>query len=235
MCTASTINSSTQYGQCPLLGFMINLKKEPSLRSTFRHGDLRQALVDAGIELARAGGPAAVVLREATRQAGVAPNAAYRHYASQQDLLQAVRYACLAALAKAIETELAEIAPHIDPRDLARASLRAIGTGYLNFAQDEPGLFRTAFSVPNDLSALAPEKRGDTGLNPYQLLCGAVDKFVLSGLLPLEQRPGAEFMAWSAVHGLALLITDGPLHAAPREYKNQLGRRVLEMVEKGIA
>ncbi|MCE1190745.1 MAG: TetR/AcrR family transcriptional regulator, partial [Acidovorax sp.] len=48
-------------------------------RSTYRHGDLRRALLDAGIELARQGGPDAVVLREATRRAGVAPNAAYRH------------------------------------------------------------------------------------------------------------------------------------------------------------
>ncbi|MES2609602.1 MAG: helix-turn-helix domain-containing protein, partial [Pseudomonadota bacterium] len=54
----------------------------PSLpRSTYRHGDLRRALLDAGIELARQGGPDAVVLREATRRAGVAPNAAYRHFA----------------------------------------------------------------------------------------------------------------------------------------------------------
>src|SRR4051812_38835116 len=45
-------------------------------RSTYRHGDLRRALLDAGIELARSGGPDAVVLREATRRAGVVPNAA---------------------------------------------------------------------------------------------------------------------------------------------------------------
>ena len=52
----------------------------PPQRSTYRHGDLRRALLDAGIELARSGGPDAVVLREATRRAGVVPNAAYRHF-----------------------------------------------------------------------------------------------------------------------------------------------------------
>lgn len=60
----------------------------PTPRSTYRHGDLRRALLDAGIELARDGGPDAVVLREATRRAGVVPNAAYRHFASRQDLLR---------------------------------------------------------------------------------------------------------------------------------------------------
>jgi len=48
-------------------------------RKTFHHGDLRNALMAAGIEMARVGGPDAVILREATRQAGVSPNAAYRH------------------------------------------------------------------------------------------------------------------------------------------------------------
>ena len=44
-------------------------------RTTYRHGDLYRTLLDAGVELARAGGPDAVVLREVTRHAGVAPNA----------------------------------------------------------------------------------------------------------------------------------------------------------------
>ncbi|MGZ5818642.1 MAG: TetR family transcriptional regulator, partial [Burkholderiaceae bacterium] len=41
----------------------------PPERSTYRHGDLRRVLLEAGIALARDGGPDAVVLREATRQA----------------------------------------------------------------------------------------------------------------------------------------------------------------------
>ena len=67
----------------------------PAPRATYRHGDLRRALLDAGVELARQGGPDAVVLREATRRAGVAPNAAYRHFANRDDLLAAVRAAVL--------------------------------------------------------------------------------------------------------------------------------------------
>ena len=65
-------------------------------RKTYHHGDLRQALVQAGLELARAGGPEAVVLREATRRAGVAPNAAYRHFANREALFGAVRAAAKA-------------------------------------------------------------------------------------------------------------------------------------------
>src|SRR5277367_4266678 len=93
----------------------------PPPRSTYRHGDLRRALLEAGIELARGGGPDAVVLREATRRAGVVPNAAYRHFASRQELLEAVRAAALSALAVAMETELAGLRRDKNPADAARA------------------------------------------------------------------------------------------------------------------
>src|SRR5437660_10486599 len=105
----------------------------PPARSTYRHGDLRRALLEAGVELARGGGPDAVVLREATRRAGVVPNAAYRHFASRQELLQAVRSAALSELAVAMEAELARVRRGRHPADFARANLRATGTGYLRF------------------------------------------------------------------------------------------------------
>src|ERR1700693_5489310 len=125
------------------------MKKRVSIqkRKTFRHGDLRNALIAAGLEMAR-GGPNAVILREATRQAGVSPNAAYRHFAGQAELLDAVRSACLSRVAAAIEDEMKKHKAGRDPRAFARKSLRAVGMGYLGFAMREPGMFRTAFSVP---------------------------------------------------------------------------------------
>src|SRR3569623_527991 len=93
--------------QCPHGEAMTHIKIDPQQRSTYRHGDLRRALLEAGIALARDGGPEAVVLREATRQANVVPNAAYRHFASREDLLQAVRAYALSAVAVAMESELA--------------------------------------------------------------------------------------------------------------------------------
>jgi AcrR family transcriptional regulator len=205
-------------------------------RSTYRHGDLRQALLDAGIELARRGGPDAVVLREATRRAGVVPNAAYRHYESRDELLQAVRSAALAAMALAIEAELAKVRRGRSPTDYARASLRAVGTGYMQFALSEPGLFRTAFTVPGDQRGRAdPAKAGASGLNPFELLGAALDRFVESGLMSPERRLGAEYLAWSAVHGLAMLVIDGPLRSLSLPQARLVGQRVLEMVEKGVS
>ena len=209
-------------------------------RSTYRHGDLRRALLEAGIALARSGGPDAVVLREATRRAGVAPNAAYRHFDSRKALLYAVRSAALAAVARAMEAELAALPQDLSPAEFARANVRAVGAGYLRFAQAESGLFRTAFGLSDDMKERAqgapadPERKGQSGLDPFELLGAALDKLVSAGVLPPERRPGAEFLAWSAVHGLAMLVIDGPLGPLIGPQMQQIGQRLLDMVEKGL-
>ncbi len=204
-------------------------------RRTYHHGDLRQALLEAGIALARAGGPEAVVLREATRRAGVVPNAAYRHFTSRHALRQAVRASALAALATAMEKEVTRQRRGKCGAEAARAGLRAIGTAYLRFARSEPGLFRTAFGVPGDSETTSsPETAGKSGLNPFQLLGVALDRMVEAGLLPPERRPGLEYLAWSAVHGLAMLVLEGPLRRLTRAQVRSIEQRLLAMVEKGL-
>ena len=205
-------------------------------RATFRHGDLHRTLLAAGVELARAGGPTAVVLREATRRAGVAPNAAYRHFSCHAELLAAVRAHALSQLARAIEVEIAAIPPRRRRAALARAHLRAVGIGYLTFALHQPGLFRTAFSNTQPVAGDSDKaKTGASGLNPFQLLSRALDLMVLYNFIPRRRRPRAEYLAWSAVHGLAFLVIDGPLHHASPSEIRVLSERLILMVEQGLS
>jgi AcrR family transcriptional regulator len=214
---------------------MMDATNQLRRRRTYHHGDLRQALLEAGIALARVGGPEAVVLREATRRASVVPNAAYRHFVSRDALLQEVRAAALSMLALAMEQELIRQRRRKQGKDAARASLRAIGIAYLRFARTEPGLFRTAFGVPgNPETTTQPAMAGKSGLNPFQLLSTALDELVQAGLLPVEQRPDAEYLAWSAVHGLAMLVLEGPLRRLPRAQIRRIEQRLLTMVEQGL-
>ena len=203
----------------------------PPQRESYRHGDLRHALLEAGVALARAGGPEAVVLREATRRAGVVPNAAYRHFAGREELLRAVRSAALQALARAIEAEFAKLRRSKDSAAYAKASLRAVGTAYLKF-----GLFRTAFAACDenrDAADLGTSSNGG-GPNPFRLLSVALDRLAEAGILPPKRRAGAEYLAWSAVHGLAMLVIDGPIRAHPRAQIDAIGESLLDMVEKGL-
>jgi len=204
-------------------------------RGSYRHGDLRRALLEAGLALAAEGGPDAVVLREATRRAGVAPNAAYRHFANREALLDAVRTAAVAAVAEAMEVRMAQLPVQPDAVAQARARVRAVGAGYLGFARAHTGLFRTAFGGRFALAATPdPAKAGRSGLDPFRHLGAALDALVATGALPQERRPGAEFLAWSTVHGLALLLIDGPLRGLPAEQAEALGGRLLDMVERGL-
>jgi AcrR family transcriptional regulator len=205
-------------------------------RSTYRHGDLRRALIDAGTELARDGGPDAVVLREVTRRAGVVPNAAYRHFESRDELLSAVRSSALSAVAQAMEEELAARPAKRRRADAARAGLHAIGAGYLRFAQQETGLFRTAFTAPPAEWGAheGAYGKGPSGLDPFELLSRALDEMVTAGALDAVRRPDAEFLAWSAVHGFALLLIEGPLQGLGHARIEPLAARLLDMVEQGL-
>ena len=213
------------------------------LRSTYHHGDLRSALVAAGLALAREGGPQAVVLREVTRRAGVAPNAAYRHFANREALYEAVRAAAVAALSQSIEAHMEAAKSLGDPQERARALLAAVGRGYLDFAQTETGWFRTAFAFASgEQEAAAPSTNPpesdvpalEPGVSPFALLGYALDAMAEAGVLPLARRPMAEYLAWSAVHGMAILIIDGPLRKATPEQRTALSLRLLQMVETGI-
>ena len=60
------------------------------LRASYHHGNLRQALIDAGLAVTRNGGPSALSLRDLARRLGVSPNAVYRHFADRDNLLATI-------------------------------------------------------------------------------------------------------------------------------------------------
>jgi len=207
----------------------VNMSSQAS--RPYHHGNLREALVDAGVELARSGGPDAVVLRAVSRQAGVSHNAAYRHFADHDELLAAVAARCMAELAH-LMAERARAVRVRDPAPRARARLEAIGRAYIDFAVGEPGWFRTAFAAHPARSgeSAAPPPEDD----PYALLSARLDELVEAGVLPAERRPGAEQAAWSMVHGLSGLLLDGPLRDLSPEEREDATRIALTVVRRGL-
>jgi hypothetical protein len=76
---------------------------------------------------------------------------------------------------------------------------------------------------------------GRGGLNPFELLGSVLDQMVAVGAMPAGRRPGAEYLAWSSVHGLAMLLVDGPLKTMPAEDRERVVEGLLDMVEQGLA
>jgi len=194
-------------------------------------GAVRNGLVEAGIELARTGGPDAVLLREATRLVGVVPNAAYRHFADRDELLAAVCTAAMRELAGRMAEGVAAVrGRHADPA-AARRRLGAIGTAYLEFAREEPGLFATAFALPQAHAYAGDEPDG----GPLGHLRARLDELVEAGVLDPGRRDGIEYPIWAAVHGLAVLAGQGPLRDVPATTRRHFEQLTLSFINGALA
>ena len=102
----------------------------------YHHGNLRQALLEAALELAELNGPAGVSVREAARRLGVSPAAPFRHFPNRRALMTAL--AAEASERLRIEVRKAMTRERGD----ALARLRAVGRGYMQWARRHPSHFQ---------------------------------------------------------------------------------------------
>jgi AcrR family transcriptional regulator len=213
-----------------LVGVNIGLMNlSGSTKRGYHHGDLRNALGEAAVQLAREGGPDSVTVRAAARLVGVTPTAAYRHYTGHEELVAEAKQQCLSRLGEFITEELLALPP---ARDRVLATLRnlvAAGRAYVKFALTEPGQFRTCFFQGGAVLDRDPQEHMAFGM-----LVGLLDELVAAGFLKPERRPMAEVATWSAVHGLALLMLDGPLRDVADEVKQEASRRTMLIMLSGL-
>ena len=164
----------------------------------YRHGNLRAALVAAARQILDESGMQAAGLRETARRVGVSATAAYRHFASKEDLLASVAAEGFRELGAAMEGATR------GPNPLSRA-----GLAYVEFAQQNRGLFRLMFGPVLAERAKYPVLRAATE---------GVEALLLRGVADLDQRPlednRAAMAAWALVHGLSYLVVDSFIPAA---------------------
>ncbi len=203
------------------------------MTTRYHHGNLREALIEAAAELARTGGPDAVVLREMARIVGVSHNAAYRHFADRDEVLVEVGAVAMAQLEQAMVDGMAAVRTR-DPRKRARGLLSATGRAYVTFALQNPGLFTVAFAgvekAADDPGAPADLPEG----GPYAVLNRVLDEMVEVGAMSVKRRPEADVSCWSAVHGFASLHLSGPLEAVPEELWRPGLEHLLATIERGL-
>jgi AcrR family transcriptional regulator len=207
---------------------------QPAHRSPRRgprpRGTVRAALVEAGVELARSGGPDAVVLREVTRLVGVVPNAAYRHFPDRDALLAAVRDAAIAQLAARMAEGMRRVRARHGTPEGAQRRLGAVGQAYLEFARTEPGLFETAFAT---LQHPLQSAQNDEP-TPFELLKSALDELVEAGILDPARRSSVDYPMWATVHGLAVLLR-GPLRSLPDREKSRIEVQTLAFIGASLS
>jgi AcrR family transcriptional regulator len=195
-------------------------------RTTYHHGDLKAALVAAGVAAAREDGEAGVGLNRLAAGLGVSASAAYRHFPEGlEDLLVAVGDVARRRLAERLELRISEVPPAREAATGARRRFRASGRAYVEYVLEEPGLFQVANR--HDRGRLADA-------DPFGVLEACIADLVAAGVLEEARRADAATAAWAAVHGLAVLLTEGPLRRLAPDRRDQVVERTLDMVEAGL-
>jgi len=168
----------------------------------YHHGNLKEALVRAALELIAEKGPAGFTFADAARWAGVSPAAPYRHYRDRDALIADVAQRGFEAFAAALSKAWDDGRP-----DVLEAFDR-LGKAYLAFAKREPAYYSAMFEAGMPLDA-DPQLR-TASESAFAVLRGASDRLV--ALLPAKGRPPALMVAlhiWSMTHGIASLFGRG--------------------------
>lgn len=195
-------------------------------KGRYHHGDLHSALLDAAEALVRERGTDGWSLREASAQVGVSPSAAYHHFASRDALVRALSERTLAWLGEHLRQEC-EQAP--DQRNDPQQRLIALGRGYVSWALEDPAVARLV------LRGRATGPHASISTHPHDVLTAELDRLAEAGALPASARPGAEFVLWAAIHGLAVLLADGLVHIEGSRAVDLQTERVVRSALNGLA
>lgn len=172
-------------------------------RQKYHHGDLRAALVQAGLKLLEERHGDDIGLREVARAVGVSATAVYRHFPDKAALLRALSAEGLARLAEAQRSAA-------DAAGGGKAGFAATGRAYVRFALDNPALFRLVFSHPPEQDPMTAAR--DQLPEAFRMLLANAELVAPPGA-SAEAVTLVALDAWAHVHGLAMLMLDGQIPA----------------------
>ena len=208
-------------------------RSRPAPRAVaYHHGDLRNALIEATIELIPESGVPGLSLREVSRRAGVSHAAAYRHFRDKEALLAAVAEAGFAMLAQALQSA----AKSAGPEPLTQ--LQIVGVAYVDFALRHPAhlhvMFGGAIGSFDDFPSLQLQARA-----ARSTLHEVIVALRRTGEAVGVAEEVVEAAAWSIVHGLSVLLADGQLRgpegkALPRSAQMHLAQTVTRLFCAGL-
>lgn len=169
----------------------------------YHHGNLKEALLQAALDLIAQKGAAGFTFADAARMAGVSPAAPYRHFRDRDELLSSIAQRGF----EQFEATLAQAWDDGHPDTVT--AFERVGRAYLAFARDEPAFYSAMFEsgLPIDANPtlLAASERA------FAILRAAAER--LAALSPPGvPRPPALMMAlhiWSMSHGIASLFARG--------------------------
>lgn len=171
-----------------------------SRKRAYHHGNLRETLVEQGLQLLQTDGVSALSMRGIAKRIGVSQTASLHYFRDKAGLLAAIAAEGFRRLL-ALRTE--RLATCTDP---AQRLLTAMVV-YVEFAVEHPGLFHLMYGpeIPN--KDKYPELE-EAATRSYRLLESCVADYLQAIRQPIESRRDATLAAWTACHGLATILLD---------------------------
>ena len=173
----------------------MSTSESTTAKKAYHHGDLRAALIEAGMTLLESRKADDLSLREVARAVGVSATAVYRHFPDKGALMTALAAEALQRLAAAQRAAQAAAGGGM-------AGFSATGAAYVRFALANPALFRLVFANPESIALHADKPEDD-----------AMSLLRANAALLAEGKGGdaqvIALQAWAIAHGLAMLMLDG--------------------------
>jgi AcrR family transcriptional regulator len=194
-------------------------------RSDYHHGDLSHAAVRVARNLVDSEGLNSLGIRRVAELAGVSPAALYRHFENLEQLKAEVSAQIRIEMGEYLKARRDRV---ILSRNLARNAIdrfEALGEAYIEFARKHPRLFEIAFlhceeKPISEFSDLA-----------WELLQESIKELDQVSLLDKKIESAAPMIAWSSVHGLAVLVAQRAI--LQREQDKAL-RQIMTGVQRAL-
>ena len=174
----------------------------PTKSSKYHHGNLKNSLISCGLEILSEDGMQGLSLRKVARRAGVSEAAPYRHFKDKEALIASIAeqgFIRLAALLDAVANEHSE-----DAKSLFFQS----GLAYVQFARQNPDSMRVMFRFRNADGRVEYPALQEAADEAFSFLIDLVEYCQQEGLARLGHPIPLAISAWSAIHGLSMLLID---------------------------
>lgn len=182
-------------------------------KKAYHHGDLKNALIKAGVEILAKDGVSGLSLRKVAMKAGVSHAAPYAHFEDKQALIAAISTEGFRQLYERVNVVAEEY------KSQPSNQLIEVAWAYVQFAMDDPDRFKVMFSGVLEKEKEYPEFVAESQRN-FQLVKKIVEANQASGMLRGGSSDLAALSAWGIIHGFAMLMLEGQISHTILEQKS---------------
>ena len=170
----------------------------------YHHGDLKNALIRAGVEILAKEGVSGLSLRKVAQRAGVSHSAPYAHFPDKQSLIAAISTEGFNQLYAELEAAISPYPKH--PKKQLLEGVKA----YVRFAEENTDTFKIMFS-----GVLEKEKDYpsfvEISSKTFKLVVGVVQACQNAHILPKGTADLMAVTVWGQIHGIVSLALEGQI------------------------